>query len=200
MAIKETCLEYLNSTKGKCCGCGSCFNICPTKAISMVYNSYGFLEPSIDEEKCIHCGICKNACPIFNHVEKRMNNNTNTPRRYVFSGSSEVLSKSSSGGAFTYIANKILNDGGYVVGAAYDDDFSVHHVIVNDNKDLDKLRISKYAQSDQRDCYAQVKKLLNNNKTVLYTGTPCQIAGLKSFLRNKDYSNLFTADLYEQYF
>ena len=195
MAIKETCLEYLNSSKGKCCGCGSCFNICPTKAISMVYNSYGFLEPSIDEAKCVHCGICKNACPIFNHVEKKINNNTVTPKRYVFSGSTDVLSKSSSGGAFTYIANKVLNDGGCVVGAAYDDDFSVHHVIVNDDKDLDRLRISKYAQSDQSDCYAQVKKLLNNSKTVLYTGTPCQIAGLKSFLRNKDYSNLYTVDL-----
>lgn len=195
MAIKETCLEYLNSTKGKCCGCGSCFNICPTKAISMVYNSYGFLEPSIDEEKCVHCGICKNACPIFNHVEKKINNNTDTPKRYVFSGSSEVLSKSSSGGAFTYIANKILNDGGYVVGAAYNDDFSVSHIIVNGSKDLNKLRLSKYVQSDQNDCYVQVKKLLTQDKTVLYTGTPCQIAGLKSFLRNKDFSNLYTVDL-----
>lgn len=195
MAIKETCLEYLKSSSGKCCGCGSCFNICPTKAISMVHSSSGFLEPTIDDEKCIHCGICKNACPIFNHVENKKNSNTDIPTRFVFSGSPEILSQSSSGGAFSYIANKILSDGGYIVGAAYNDDFSVHHIIIDNTNDLNKLRLSKYVQSNQEDCYVQVKNLLVKNKNVLYTGTPCQIAGLKCFLRHKDYPNLYTIDI-----
>ena len=195
MAIKQNCIDYLKSTDNKCCGCGSCSNACPVKAISMTHDPKGFLVPTINKEKCIDCGICKTVCPIFIHVEKKTNTNQTKPQIIAFTGEKEILSKSSSGGAFSYIASWVLNEGGYVVGAAYSNDFSVQHIIIDRKEELDKLRISKYAQSDQRDCYTQVKKLLMSGKPVLYTGTPCQIAGLKSFLRNKDYPNLYLVDL-----
>ncbi len=162
----------------------------------MSHDQRGFLIPNIDMEKCIDCGMCQIVCPIFIHIERRINNNQKRPQIFAFTGEKGIVSKSSSGGAFSYIADWMLNGKeGYVVGAAYNNDFSVQHIIINRKEDLDKLRISKYVQSDQRDCYTQVKKLLNNGQSVLYTGTPCQIAGLKSFLKTKDYPNLYLVDL-----
>lgn len=157
----------------------------------MVENKNGFLEPSIDDNKCVDCGKCMDVCPVINNK----NTNNEKPTIYAFSANDEVLSKSSSGGAFTMISDEILKENGCIIGAEYTEDFRVRHAIVDTVEGLDALRMSKYTQSDQNDCYTRTLELLKSGKKVLYTGTPCQIAGLKNFLGKKDWPNLYTIDL-----
>ena len=174
-----------------CTGCGACFNICPFDAIKMEYNNEGFLYPIIDKEKCTNCGKCLNACPS---IEFKLANEKASVS-YAMMANDKIREKSSSGGIFTLLAESIINEGGYVVGASFSDDFkSVKHVIVNSLEELEKLKKSKYLQSDTNTTYKETKALLENNKIVLYTGTPCQIAGLKNYLK-KDYENLYTLDI-----
>ncbi len=179
------------SNMNECCGCGACQNKCPVNAITMQMNEEGFLEPVIDNAVCIECGACQKVCPVLH------NESTNdvNPRRYaVLVDEPEVIKNSSSGGVFTLLAEAILKEGGAVVGATFTDDFDVKHVVVEDLGGLDKLRLSKYVQSDQEYCYTATKKLLDEGKTVLYTGCPCQIAGLNNYLGRK-YDKLYTIDL-----
>lgn len=179
--------------ENKCCGCSACYNICPVSSISMVENRKGFLEPQINEILCIHCGKCVEVCPSLN---KKENSNWRSPKKYAFAASKALRSKSSSGGAFSLLAEHVLNKDGLVAGAAYmDDNISVHHILIDDKEQLDVLRLSKYVQSVQEDNYKKVQKLLKEGKTVLYTGTPCQIAGLKSFLNGTPQTNLYTVDV-----
>lgn len=173
-----------------CFGCGACYNICPSAAISMVENAESFLEPIINEDTCIHCDACKKVCPALHPSFPH----STTPKIHAFVGDPDTVYASSSGGAFTLLAEKYLASDGYVVGAAFAEDFSVRHIIISNSDDLDKLRRSKYVQSDQGLCYRETKKLLDASKQVLYSGTPCQIAGLKGFL-GKEYDNLVTIDL-----
>ena len=173
-----------------CTGCGACFNACPKGAISMVKNKEGFLYPVIDRKKCINCGICYAKCAA---VSVHYNNEKN-PKCYAVWANDEIRMKSSSGGMFTLMANYVLEKGGYVCGAAWDKEFNVEHIVIHDQKDLDKLRYSKYVQSNTRKAYSETEKLLKQSKTVLFTGTPCQIAGLKAFL-GKEYDQLITADV-----
>ncbi len=173
-----------------CYGCGACCNVCPTEAISMKANADGFLEPVIDAEKCISCGNCKKVCPSIN----RKYSNNPEPDIYAFSAEEKVLYNSSSGGVFTFLAEYILQSGGCVVGAAYDSKLYVKHIIINSIEELDKIRRSKYLQSSVGDTYKKTKSILEKGKTVLYSGCPCQIAGLLRFLE-KDYENLYTVDL-----
>ncbi len=180
-------LENMN----KCCGCGACLNKCPVDAITMQMNAEGFLEPVINDEKCINCGACEKVCPAL-HSES---DNMKDPNRYAVAASDkDILNNSSSGGAFTALAEQVLSDGGAVVGAAFTKGFDVHHIVIEDIAELDKLRISKYVQSNQELCYRETKKLLEKGRVVLYTGCPCQIAGLNNFL-GKKYDNLYTVDL-----
>ena len=182
-----------NITKVKaqdCCGCGACYNKCPVGAISMQENEEGFLAPVIDESKCTNCGLCVKSCPSLN-VQY---NNTDKPECYAAMADDEIRMKSSSGGIFTLLAEYILDKGGYVCGAAFDDNWDVHHIIVDNKEDLAKLRGSKYVQSNTEDCYKQIKKLLDDDKYVLFSGCPCQVAGLYSFL-GKNYEKLYTMDL-----
>ena len=165
-------------------------NICPAAAISMETDSEGFRMPVIDSVKCVDCGMCRKVCPSLNGKSS----NSVTPEIYGISADPDTLYDSSSGGAFTLLAEEMLKRGGAVAGAAYDKDFGVHHVIITDRQDLDLIRRSKYAQSDQEDCYSRVKKLLEAGTPVLYSGTPCQIAGLKGFLGD-DHAGLVTVDL-----
>ena len=175
----------------KCCGCGACQNKCPVDAITMEMNGEGFFEPVVDNDKCINCGACQRVCPVL-HKE---HSNSDNPRRYAITVTDEsVLNYSSSGGAFTLLAEEFLKEGGYVVGAAFTQDFDVHHVIINSIEQLDSLRRSKYVQSDQEFCYRETEKLLKEGKKVLYSGCPCQIAGLMNFL-GKEYPTLYTIDL-----
>lgn len=174
-----------------CCGCEACYNSCPSGAISMNEDAEGFLSPVIDKAKCTHCGLCVRVCPVLG--EKY----TNFPKPdcYAAKANDEVRMTSSSGGIFSVLAEHILDRGGYVCGAAFDEDWSVHHIIVNSKKSLGRLRGSKYVQSNIGTCYKEIKNLLESNKFVLFSGTPCQVAGLYSYLRKK-YENLLTVDIF----
>ncbi len=173
-----------------CCGCGACYNKCPVGAISMQENEEGFLTPVIDEAKCTNCGLCLKACPSLNTEFK----NNPQPECYAAMADDEIRMKSSSGGIFTLLAEYILDKGGYVCGAAFDDNWDVHHIIIDNKNDLDKLRGSKYVQSNTENCYKQIKKLLDEDKYVLFSGCPCQVAGLYAFL-GKNYEKLYTVDI-----
>ena len=174
----------------KCCGCNACLNICPQNAISVKENEQGFLYPCIDKEKCTHCGLCEKICPVVNPDFS----NTKHPECFAAMAEDELRKKSSSGAIFPVLAKYVIENGGYVCGAAYTEDFSVEHVIINNEKDLARLKGSKYIQSNIKDCFSKIKDILKTGKQVLFTGSPCQVAGLKNFLQ-KDYENLFCVDL-----
>jgi len=176
--------------KTECCGCHACFNVCPTGAIKMQEDEKGFKYPVIDKSKCINCGLCEKVCPIKNN--RKVENN---PIAYAcFNKDNDIRKKSSSGGIFTLLAYYIINAGGIVYGAAFDEDFNVKHIKVENIEDLEKLRGSKYVQSSIGETYKQAKENLNKGIKVLFTGTPCQIEGLKLYLQ-KDYDNLYTQDI-----
>ncbi len=173
-----------------CTGCGVCCSICPANAITMQENSEGFLSPIIDKNKCNNCGLCSKLCPVLNPIY----NNSEKPCCYAVMAPDEIRYQSSSGGIFPVLAYYFLNQGGYVAGAVWTSEAKVQHIVSNKKEDIEKMRGSKYLQSEIGDCYKDVKNLLVENNKVLFTGTPCQIAGLYAFLR-KDYENLFTVDL-----
>ena len=138
-----------------CYGCGACYNVCHTKAVEMKENKEGFLEPVIDEEKCISCEKCKKVCPSVNCLYS----NDPEPDIFAFSAEEKILYNSSSGGIFSFLAEYILQAGGYVVGAAYDSQFLVNHVMIHSIEELDKIRRSKYLQSSTGDTYKKTKEL-----------------------------------------
>ncbi|MCM1538732.1 MAG: SDR family NAD(P)-dependent oxidoreductase [bacterium] len=176
--------------KKMCTGCSACNLVCPAKAITMQENREGFLNPVIDNSKCVYCGLCVKKCVSENTSYK----NNSQPKCYAVQADDEIRKMSSSGGMFTVAANYIIDKGGYVCGAAYKDNFRVEHIIVDNKNDLYKLRGSKYMQSNSEKIYEQVKDLLGEDKTVLFTGLPCQVAGMYSYL-GKDYDNFYTIDL-----
>lgn len=183
--ISENCKYEL------CTGCGSCLQSCPMHCISMQEFKDGFLYPIIDSERCIHCNKCRSVCPI--NKEKSVNDEAE-----FFMGwhkDINVLTKSSSGGAFTAIASLVLEQGGIVYGAYFEEDtFSVKHISIENINDLDKLRLSKYYQSQIEEVYIEIKAILQTGREVLFSGTACQIAGLYSYLGG-DYRNLITVDV-----
>ena len=178
--------------KNQCLSCRSCEQICPKNAVIMKENKEGFLQPNIDENICVDCGLCKNHCPIFVSVKK---NNYKQEAFASFLKDFEKSKKSTSGGIFTALAEYFIYNNGIVFGAAYDENLRVHHIGVENITDLEKIKGSKYVSSDTEYTFNEVRKLLINNKKVLYSGTPCQIAGLNAFLR-KEYENLLTVDLF----
>lgn len=173
-----------------CTGCGACFNACPTKAIEMRADAEGFLFPCINEEQCTNCGLCLKICPaehpLYEHLEK--------PACYAAAAEDELRSQCSSGAVFPLLAEVFLQRGGYVSGAAFDENNHVCHIVTNDVEGLQKMQGSKYVQSNTGHCFSEIKKLLKENKSVLFSGTPCQVAGLRAFLQ-KDYENLLTVDI-----
>lgn len=179
------------SDKTKCCGCSACYNICPKKAISMQEDNEGFLYPKVIEVYCVKCGLCLKTCPILNKKK-----DSEVLEIYGAKNKNvEEQKTSSSGGIFSLLANYILDNNGIVFGASYNNKWEVIHKFIDKKDDLDSLRRSKYVQSDMNNTYQQSKKFLDNNKFVLFCGTPCQIAGLKSFL-NKDYEKLYCMDIF----
>ncbi|MDY3929413.1 MAG: Coenzyme F420 hydrogenase/dehydrogenase, beta subunit C-terminal domain [Clostridia bacterium] len=179
--------------KSQCNGCGVCKEICPIKAISLEKDEEGFLYPKIYKDKCIKCGICLKRCPVVNHNE--IKKNREMLRAYAAKTTNEQIRKnSSSGGVFTEIATNIINSNGIVFGAAFDEKFHVRHVGIDNIDELNKLMGSKYVQSEIGTAYTKAKEYLDTGRLVLFTGTPCQIGGLYSFL-NKEYDNLYVQDI-----
>lgn len=175
---------------GNCSGCGACEALCPKGAIRLEKNSEGFWTPGVDRNKCVNCGLCLKKCTSKNPVYK----NNPDPKCYAMMASDEVRKVSSSGGMFTVAAEHILEQGGYVCGAAYKEDYTVEHIIVHNKNDLSRLRGSKYMQSYAGGIFPDVKKLLQEGEIVLFTGMPCQVAGLYSYL-GREYDTLYTMDL-----
>ncbi len=174
-----------------CTGCGTCMNTCRFAAIEMKPDSEGFLFPVVDEKKCIKCKQCVAVCPVLKYNNKNTAEDTQV---YAAMASDEIRAVSSSGGMFTLLAEDILQASGAVCGAAYDADFNVKHIIIRSIDELDKLRGSKYVQSDVGKVYIEIEVLLKSDIQVLFTGMPCQVAGLYNFM-GKDYENLYTIDL-----
>lgn len=178
--------------KSKCSGCHACSSVCPKDCIKMVSDQEGFLYPLVDAENCVGCSLCEKVCPIL--VPSSLADKVEPVTCAVKNKDNNIREKSSSGGVFTAIAEYILEQGGIVFGAAFNEDFNVLHVKVDKKEDLEKLRGSKYVQSKIGYAFCETEEALNSGKSVLFTGTPCQIGGLKSFLK-RDYEKLYTQDL-----
>lgn len=183
--------EILSKAFDKCTGCYACASKCPKEAIIMKTNSEGFFYPYIDETKCVSCFLCEKICPVLKE----------SPMNFSISAFSAVNKeentrmKSSSGGIFSLISREILKDGGIVFGAAFSDDFKkVNHIGIEKADELHKLQGSKYLQSRIGKAYIEAEKYLKEGRKVLFSGTPCQIGGLYSYLQ-KDYENLYTQDI-----
>lgn len=174
----------------KCTGCGACMNSCPQNAIQMIEDAHGFLRAIINLDKCSKCGKCTQVCPQINRADGGKD------IQLCFSAKSNdiIRSKSSSGGLFFPLAEVIIKKGGIVFGAAFSSPTRVEHIGVSNLDDLAFLQKSKYVQSNIKNTFREVKENLNNNRWVLFTGCPCQIAGLKNYL-GQDYEKLITIDL-----
>lgn len=185
-------MYFVTKEKKECCGCSACGQVCPKNAISFVpVDNEGFKYPVIDEDKCIHCHLCEKICPVENPVYS----NDEHPTVYAtYLNDEDERGKSSSGGIFFAIASWIIMRGGKVYGAAFNEDFQLSHQGVSSISELDKLRGSKYVQSDLKDSFKCVKKDLETGQWVYFVGTPCQVAGLNNFLKKK-YHTLITSDL-----
>lgn len=175
---------------GLCTGCSACANACPEQCIQMAADAEGFLRPKIDSSQCVVCGTCQNVCPVL-HPKAHGNE---TVAYAAVHKDDAIRQESTSGGVFSLLCQWVLDHGGIVFGAAYADDFSVAHGCVEKASDLSKLRTAKYAQSAIGDSYRQAKTFLEQGRYVLFSGTPCQIGGLRTFL-GKDYGRLLTVDL-----
>lgn len=184
-------MYLVSKDKSECCGCSACQQVCHKKAIKMCADSEGFLYPEKDVSLCDNCGMCEKVCcfvkPIYNTKEK--------PSVYAaYIKNEDERKKSSSGALFYVIAKAVIERGGIVYGAVLDENMQAKHIGVDTLEALESLRGSKYVQTNQDNVYIEVRNNLKNGRLVYFTGTPCQIAGLKSFLR-KSYPNLITSDL-----
>ena len=175
-----------------CTACSACQSICHKHAITMITDDEGFQYPYINEDSCVECGLCIKTCPS----NKELDVTSSYPQQpyLAWINDDEVRLDSSSGGIFTALARYVISQGGVVCGAAYDDDMTVRHRIVDNENDLIHLRGSKYVQSITEGIFSDIKVYLNKGVMVYFVGTPCQVAGLKSFLKKK-YDNLLTSDL-----
>lgn len=175
--------------KTDCCGCTACFNICPAKAITMDADEEGFLYPAVDRQKCVECGLCEKVCPIRHKVCHE----ENTEGYIIRYKDEEIVRESTSGGAFTAFAGCLLNSGYIVYGVGYDKNMRVIHKAAADKDGLQEMRGSKFVQSTLGTKFQEIRKQLKQGKHVLFTGTPCQVAGLCSFLGGKP-ENLMCVD------
>ena len=175
--------------KSKCCGCNACVQRCPKQCITMQEDEEGFLYPVVDQSVCIDCGLCEKVCPVINPSETRQPlqvfaaKNRNEDQRL----------RSSSGGIFILLAEHIIKQGGVVFGARFDKNWDVEHAYAETLEELEPLMRSKYVQSRIGNTYKEAEQFLKQGRQVLFVGTPCQIAGLKKFLR-KEYENLLAVD------
>ena len=176
--------------KEHCSGCTACMACCPKGAITMHSDKEGFKYPVIDRKQCIECGKCVRTCPITNKQKK----NSVMVSYLAMNNDKEQRISSSSGGVFSIIARYVLDKGGIVFGAAYDSNLKVKHIAIEKENDLEKLRMSKYVQSDLGDVFRQADKYLKAGRIVLFSGTPCQVVGLRAYINRED-THLILLDL-----
>lgn len=177
--------------KRDCCGCHACVQVCPKGCITMREDNEGFLYPVVDVDSCVDCALCETVCPIINQGEKH-------EPLAVYAAKNpddEVRMKSSSGGVFTMLAERTIDEGGVVFGARFSEGFdAVLHCAAEDIEGVATFRGSKYVQSKVGNTYKEAETFLKQDRKVLFSGTPCQIAGLKRYLR-REYDNLLTVDV-----
>jgi coenzyme F420-reducing hydrogenase beta subunit len=174
----------------ECVGCNGCVQICPQSCITVQENNEGFWYPYIDENSCVECNKCREICP----VNAGHRNDRAYPQAFGAKNKDDsIREKSTSGGLFSVFAHSMLENNGLVIGAVFDDDMNLKYAVAANLNDLEKMRGSKYLQSDIGDTYVLAKNMLLNRRNVLFVGTPCQVAGLYSFL-GSDFEGLLTCD------
>lgn len=191
MSVAKKLYNNTFTEKATCCGCEACVQVCPKKAITMQEDDEGFSYPVVDNGLCVECGLCEKVCQYEVEVLK------NTEKQNAYGGhinDDKVLNESTSGGAFSAIVDAWC-DNNYVIFGAKSEGLKVWHSHITDKKELGSFRRSKYSQSVIGNSYSEVKEYLSQGKKVLFSGTPCQVAGLRAFLRNKDYDNLLTIEV-----
>lgn len=176
--------------KKDCCGCHACATVCAKQCITMQADEQGFLYPIVDKEACTDCGLCEKVCPVLNQSEPRKPLKVYAAKNK----NEEIRRQSSSGGIFTLLAEKVIGEGGIVLGARFDEEWNVIHSWADTIEGIAAFRGSKYVQSTIGNTYREAKDFLRQGRKVLFSGTPCQIAGLKKYLR-KEYDNLLTVDV-----
>lgn len=176
--------------KSQCCGCEACVQRCPKRCISLVEDAEGFLYPRVDTAVCVDCGLCEKVCPVINQSAER------EPQVVyaAINSDADVRQQSSSGGVFSMLADAVLSHGGVVFGVCWNDDWQLVFDYTESKDDLSRFRGSKYLQAYVGDAYIRVEQFLKLGRQVLFTGTPCQIAALKRYLK-KDYDNLLMVDV-----
>ena len=184
--------SFLNDNcKAHCLGCEACVQVCGKTAITMEEDHDGFRYPIIDTDKCVDCSMCRNVCPIDN-IPQRYGKD-----KYVFGGYSlneDIRFESTSGGAFSEIVNSYCDEN-YVIFGAEANGLEVSHSFITDKNELGRFRKSKYSQSKIGTAYKDAKRFMKEGKKVLFSGTPCQIAGLKAFLGTTNQDNLLTVEV-----
>ncbi len=183
-------IQFVNSEH--CVGCAACVSICPKEAIGMKVDEEGFMNPIIDEDKCVDCGLCVTVCPVLClsiEREERM-----MPLCYAaWSKDEEVRENSTSGGVFSHLAYQVIHQGGIVVGARYKENHLVEHGFADTIEGVKDFRQSKYVQSDMKAVFPRIKRELMSGRLVMFSGTPCQCAGVRAYL-GKEYENLLLCD------
>ena len=180
--------------KENCSGCGACADLCPVKAISLVADREGFRYPAIDAVLCTECGLCERTCAELHISQIRDSMAMKEPLVYAAVGKDSASRiASTSGGIFSELARNVLDHGGYICGAVYNDDFTVSHLVSKDSANLLRIRGSKHCQSDMSGIFKRLRSLLDAGEQVVICAAPCQIAGLRLFL-GKEYSNLTLVD------
>ena len=176
----------------ECYGCLACYNICPHSAITISENDEGFLVPQINKDKCVECGLCEKVC-----IARACKENVSLKTFSYVAYRKDISFKNeyTTSGIFTTLAKMFLNKGGYVCGCVWNDRMEAEHVVSRNPEIVKKMSHSKYVQSNIGFVYKEIKEILNEDKKVLFSGTPCEVAGLKKFLR-KEYDNLFCVAIF----